>query len=104
MIDFDNALQWLPTAGGARWSLAVALGLVMIAIVVFGIRSLSADYLIRISSMTSGGSAAGAKARRSGSSHIVTRRFAGQPGVAGFAFVFPMMMRDWQFRRQISPR
>ena len=102
-VDFRKALEWLPAEGSARWVLAVALGVAVIAIVVLGIRSLSADYLIRISTMTRGGSAARAKARRSGSSHFVTRLFAGQPGVAGFTFVLPMMLRDWQFRRQIIP-
>ncbi len=79
------------------------LGVVVVAAVVFGIRSLTADYLIRVSSMTRGGGAAGSRARKSKLGVLVRRFFGGQPAVAGFAFVSRMMLRDWQFRRQMIP-
>jgi hypothetical protein len=81
----------------------VALGSLALTIVVLGIRSLSADYLIRVSSMVRGGSAAGATARKSRMGGIVARFFGGQASRAGFAFVSRMMLRDWQFRRQMVP-
>lgn len=95
--------RWLPAQAPARWGVAVALGILAVAIVVLGIRSLSADYLIRVSSMVRGGSAAGATMRRSRMGGIVARFFGGQPSRAGFAFVSRMMLRDWQFRRQMVP-
>jgi hypothetical protein len=67
------------------------------------LRSLSADYLIRVSSMTKGGSSAGSGSGRSLAGGIVERFFGGQAGRAGFSFVARMMLRDWQFRRQMIP-
>jgi hypothetical protein len=86
-----------------RWGLGIAIG----AGVIFGIRSLTADYLIRVSSLTRGGASAGSRARKSklggGLSFLVRRFLGGQPAVAGFAFVSRMMLRDFQFRRQMIP-
>jgi hypothetical protein len=82
-----------------RWGLGVAVG----AGFIFGIRSLTADYLIRVSSMTRGGAHAGSRTRKSRLGVFVRRFFGGQPAVAGFAFVSRMMLRDWQFRRQMIP-
>jgi hypothetical protein len=95
--------RWLPAQAPARVGVVVALGSLALTIVVLGIRSLSADYLIRVSSMVRGGSAAGATARKSRMGGIVARFFGGQASRAGFAFVSRMMLRDWQFRRQMVP-
>ena len=70
---------------------------------VFGVRALSADYLIRVSGMMRGGAAAGSHGRRFATGGIVARFFGGQSSRAGFAFVSRMMLRDWQFRRQRFP-
>jgi hypothetical protein len=91
-------LDWLALPA-VRWGLGVAVG----AAVIFGLRSLTADYLIRVSSMTRGGASAGSRARKSKLGVVVRRFFGGQPAVAGFAFVSRMMLRDWQFRRQMIP-
>ena len=99
----SNVLHWLPPQAAARWGLGLAFGVAAAAIVTLGIRSLSADYLIRVSSMMRGGSALGAKTRRLGMGETFAWFFAGQAGRAGFAFVYRMMLRDWQFRRQILP-
>jgi hypothetical protein len=82
-----------------RWILGVAIG----SAVIFGMRSLTADYLIRVSSMTRGGASAGSRARQSRLGVLIRRFFGGQSAVAGFAFVSRMMLRDWQFRRQLIP-
>lgn len=95
--------KWLPAGPAVRWGLAAALGVATVAAVVLGLRSLSADYLIRVSSMTRGGPAAGSNVRTSRIGAVVSRFFGGQPGRAGFAFVSRMMLRDWQFRRQFIP-
>ena len=93
--------HWLPDRPAARWSLGIALATAAIAIVALGIRSLSADYLIRVSGLMRGGSAAGAKAGRSWIADLSARWFGGQGSRAGCAFVSRMMLRDFQFRRQV---
>jgi hypothetical protein len=98
-----HPLTWLPTQPAVLWGLGGVTCAAMVAAVALGIRSLSADYLIRVSEMTRGGAAAGSRARRSRLGAIVGRLFGGQPALAGFAFVSRMMMRDWQFRRQLFP-
>jgi len=41
--------------------------------------------------------------RRSALGRLVERFFGGQAARAGFSFVWRMMLRDWQFRRQLAP-
>jgi hypothetical protein len=103
MVAHAHIGRWLPAQAGARWGLGAAIGAIAIAAVVLGIRSLSADYLIRVSSMVRGGAAAGARSRRSPTGGLVARFFGGQSSRAGFAFVSRMILRDWQFRRQMIP-
>ena len=95
--------HWIPAQPAVRWGLAASCGIAVLFAVVLGIRSLSVDYLIRVSSMVRGGADAGSKIRRSRVGAIVCRYFGGQPARAGFAFVSRMMLRDWQFRRQLLP-
>jgi len=95
--------RWLGAQAMAGWALEGAIGVMAAAIVVLGIRSLSGDYLIRVSGMVRGGSAAGARIRRSRMGGVAARFFGGQSSRAGFAFVSRMMLRDWQFRRQMLP-
>jgi hypothetical protein len=95
--------RWLPAQTAARWGLAAGIGLVTVAAVVLGLRSLSADYLLRVSSLMRGGASAGSGARRSLIGAIVSRFFGGQAGRAGYAFVSRMMLRDWQYRRALIP-
>ena len=95
--------RWLPADPAARSALAIAAVAAALVAALLGIRSLSADYLLRVSTMVRGGSAAGAKARRSRLAMAAARLFGGPPAHGGFAFVSHMMLRDWQFRRQIVP-
>ena len=93
----------MPRNPATLWGLGVALGAAGIAAVAFGIRSLTADYLIRVASFARGGAHAGSRTRKPKLGAIVRRFFGGQPALAGFAFVSRMMLRDWQFRRQMIP-
>lgn len=93
----------LPAQPAARWACAAALGAIAAAVVLLGIRSLSADYLIRVSSIMHGGRAAGAARRKSRIAGIVARLFGGQPARAGFLFVSRLARRDFEFRRQATP-
>ncbi|MBZ5583893.1 MAG: hypothetical protein LAQ30_17115 [Acidobacteriia bacterium] len=85
------------------WSLGAAAALAAAAVVVFGLRSLSADYLIRVSGMIRGGAAPRAPSRRSRQGDLVARFLGGSAARAGFAYVARMMRRDYQFRRQVVP-
>jgi hypothetical protein len=97
-----HVAQWLPAGIGARASLAAALVIAVAVIMVFGIRALSADYLIRVSAIVHGGSRrARVRTRRSRLGDIVARLAGGQAGRAGFEYLSRMMLRDWQFRRQM---
>lgn len=98
-----SVVRWLPAQAAARWALGLGLGAAAVAIVVLGIRSLSADYLIRVSGMMQRGSAIVRETRRSWMGEIVARLSGGQPGRAGFVFVSRMARRDFQFRRQLIP-
>jgi hypothetical protein len=93
--------QWLPTSPAFRWGLAAVLGAAAAVSVALGIRSLSADYLVRVSSIMRGSLAGRAKARRPWLGGVVARLFGGQGSRAGFAYVSQMMRRDFQFRRQL---
>ena len=97
----SHVLVWLPSQAAVRWGLGLAVVAAAIASVVLGIRSLSADYLIRVSSMMHSGWSKGGSTRRSRTGDLVARLFGGQPARAGFAFVCRMMRRDFQFRRQV---
>lgn len=94
--------QWLPAEAALRTGLVAAAGVVALAAVWLGLRSLSADYLIRVSGIVHGGGAKVRGRRRSWLGAIAARRFGGQPGRAGYAFVSCMMRRDFQFRRQAA--
>ena len=92
--------RFVPSGNAARWTLAAAACAAAIAAVVFGIRALSADYLIRVSAMMRGGARRGAGSRPSIAAAAVARFLGGQPARAGFAFTGRLMLREWQFRRQ----
>jgi hypothetical protein len=93
----------MPNNPAILWGVGIALSAASVAAVVFGMRSLTADYLVRVAGMTRGGANAGSRTRKPKLGAIVRRFFGGQPALAGFAFVSRMMLRDWQFRRQMIP-
>ncbi len=93
----------LPASPELRYALMGALGLAAVAAVFLGLRSLSGDYLVRVSSIAHGSSNVRAKSRRSRLSGMVARLFGGPPARAAFEYIPRMMRRDWQFRRQMIP-
>ena len=95
--------RWVPAQHSLRWALAGLCVAGAAAAVVLGLRTLSADYLIRVSGMVHSGSAARSKPRRSPVAALAARWFGGQPARGGCEFVARMMMRDWQFLRQFIP-
>jgi hypothetical protein len=82
---------------------AAGLTAIAVAMVVLGIRSLSGDYLVRVSAIAHGGSGAKARVRRSRLGDLVAWWFGGPAARAGFEYLSRMMLRDWQFRRQMIP-
>ena len=94
-------VAYAPLENVPKWLLVLVLATIAITITVVGIRSLSGDYLIRVSSMVHGRADAATRVRRSLLGDIVRRAFGGQAGRAGFDYVKRMMLRDWQFRRQL---
>jgi len=90
------------------WPIGIAFGVVALLSVVFGLRALSGDYLVRVCAMMGGASHAPARhMRRTPLAAAIARlaggRTGGQPARAGFEYVRRMMFRDWQFRRQLIP-
>jgi hypothetical protein len=94
---------WLPAPGVPRVALGVALAVLMAVSITFGLRSLSVDYMIRVSSIVHGGSGAKRQERRGHKSSTISGWFGGQRGRAGFEFVVQMLTRDWAFLRQTVP-
>ena len=90
---------WLPE-GNQAILLAILLG---IAATVGGLRSLSIDYLIRVSGMLQGGTKKTAPRTTTSSLRYgsLGSWFAGQAGRAAFEFVHNQVKRDWQARREL---
>ncbi|HVX66525.1 MAG TPA: hypothetical protein VHA11_07980 [Bryobacteraceae bacterium] len=96
-------LAGMAPAPEARAWVAASGGLIAATGVVLGLRSLSGDYLVRVSAIVHGRSPAKTTPRRSLAGALAARWFAGPFSLAGFAYTSRMMLRDWQFRRQVLP-
>ncbi|HXX23272.1 MAG TPA: hypothetical protein VEO19_08985 [Terriglobia bacterium] len=94
---------WLPGPGVPRVALGAAVTLLVVGSVVFGLRSLSVDYMLRVSSIVHGASSAKVQSRKWRRSSAISGWLGGQLGRAGFEFVSKMMTHDWQFLRQVVP-
>ena len=90
--------HWLPTGTGPLIAIACALAALSAAMIVLGLRSLSGDYLARVSAIAHGGSGKKFRPRRFQLGALVC---SGPSVRAGFDYVWCMMTRDWQFRRQM---
>jgi len=91
-----------------HWQLQAALGVAVVGLAVSGLRSLSGDYLVRVSSIVQGRPAAKRIPKRAGPSswtRAVSRLFGaffgGQASRAAFEYVRRMMVREYQFRRTL---
>lgn len=96
----------LPEWFTGHWQLQAGFGAALCGVAVLGIRSLSGDYLVRVSSIVQGRPAAKrppGKFRRSaigkGVSWFFAAFFGGQASRAAFEYVRRMMLRDYQLRR-----
>lgn len=98
-----NFNRWIPNSPGIRLGIEVALAVLAIAGIIGGLRSLSADFLINVSAVVHGGKPAGAGRRRHLTGSFAARLSGAQSARAGSAFLTWMMLRDWQFRRQLIP-
>lgn len=92
---------WLTIPPEYRIAAGAAVAVVAIVGVVFGIRALSADYLVRAAAIAGGGQARGGRAGGGLLDGWAAAIFGGQAARAGFAYTKLMMRRDWQFRRQM---
>jgi hypothetical protein len=93
----------LPSWLAVPWTVQLALALLILGVAIAGIRCLSLDYLVRVSSMVHTGSAAKTRDKQGTGfvGGLVHRFFGGQAARAGFEFVRRLMARDWQVRRQL---
>jgi hypothetical protein len=78
---------------------ALGVGGAMAGLMVFGLRSLSVDYLIRVHSIVHGRTVSPVKRRPSRIGDFVGRISGGQASRAAFEFVRRLMIRDWEFMR-----
>jgi hypothetical protein len=79
---------------------ALVGALVSALLIAYGVASLSAGYMTRISGVLRSARRRRGRRRRSPLGGRVTRLLTGTPaGRAAWHFVHPMMRRDWQFRR-----
>ncbi len=95
---------WLAVVDAAPGGFPVMLGVVFLAVatvaVLFGLRALSGDHLIRVSGLMHSGSRVRRREWRRWKVGAWISRFAGgQASRAGFEYLRSMMIRDWQFRR-----
>ncbi len=98
----------LPAWFTGHWQVQAGLGVAVCGFAVLGLRSLSGDYLVRVSSIVQGKPAAKRlpqELRPSPWGRAVSRLFrgffGGQASRAAFEYVRRMMVRDYQFRRSL---
>ena len=99
--------EWLAAGDAAPGGLPALLGTVGLAAaivaVVFGLQALSSDHLIRASNqMYSGAEVRRRKWRRWEVGPWISRFAGGQASRAGFEYLSSMVVRDWQFQRNMA--
>jgi hypothetical protein len=95
--------DWVPRSGVPLLILIAVVSVVAVVMLVFGIRSLSGDYLVRVTAIARGRSGKKSNTSRSRLSGVVADWCGGPAARAGFEYLSRMMRRDWQFRRQMIP-
>ncbi|MBL8216651.1 MAG: hypothetical protein JNK87_38385 [Bryobacterales bacterium] len=91
---------WLPQDPQTQqWLLGAALLLAGLA-VLFGLQSLSTDFLLRVASIVHGGRTRTRRVPLRWSPASLAALAAGQPARAAFAYMAVQMRRDYQFQRQ----
>ena len=99
--------EWQAVGDAVPGGLPALLGAVCLAVaiaaVVFGLQALSSDHLIRASNqMNSGASVRRRQWRQWEIGPWISRFAGGQASRAGFEYLSCMMVRDWQFRRNMA--
>ena len=89
--------------GGGTGVLCASFAAVALPAIYFGLRSLSGDYLIRVTEIVHSGSAAKTRPHRSAVGAWAARFSGGQAGRAGFEFVANLIWRDWRFKQSMAP-
>jgi len=90
-----------PARSFLTWSAALSM-LCCAALIVFGIRALTKNYLMRVHAVLRGGPSR--RGTRSGLMGPALRWLTGRPsGRAAAAFILAMAKTDWQFRRAAYP-
>lgn len=111
LVDWAMSIEppetWLGIGDGVPGGFPVVLAAVGVAIttvaVVPGLRALSVDHLIRVSSLMHSGAQVGRRGRKRWEAGPWIARFAGgQAGRAGYEYLRLMMVRDWQFRKNMG--
>ena len=102
------AVNWsalLPESEPARVIATGVASLLALGSLSFGIRSLSGDYLVRLSTIMRGGSGRKKERRRNSFLAGMTARWTrgGPPARAAYDYLARMMWRDSHFRRQMIP-
>ena len=85
--------------GGLATVLGIATAVVTIPAIMLGLKSLSGDHLIRVSTLVQSGTGhRRVKNRRASIGGWAARIAGGQSARAGFGYLGTMMLRDWQFK------
>ena len=103
LIFSDIVVGGYAVPGGGMGVLYASFAAVALPAIYFGLRSLSGDYLIRVSGLVHSGSATKTRPRRSAVGAWATRFSGGQAGRAGFEFVANLIWRDWRFKQSMAP-
>ena len=107
LISIDPPEAWFGIGNAFPGGFPALLGVTVFAFitvaVVPGLRALSVDHLIRVSSLMRSGARVRRRVRWGGSMGPRIARFAGgQAGHAGHEYLRSMALRDWQFRRNMA--
>ena len=98
---------WLGIGNAVPGGFPALLGVLVFALItaaaVPGLRALSVDHLIRVSSLMHSGARVRRRVWREWSMGPRIARFAGgQAGRAGYEYLRSMVLRDWQFRKNMA--
>ena len=102
VIFSDIVVRGYAVPGGVIGVLCGSFAVVALPAIFFGLRSLSGDYLIRVSGLVHSASATTTRPRRSGVGAWAARFSGGQVGRAGFEFIANLIGRDWRSKQSMA--
>lgn len=94
-------MSWLPQDPHNRQMLLLGVALLSLLAVVFGLRALSTDFLLRVAGIVHGGRTRTWRWRLGWSPNSIAAWSGGQPARAAYSYAAANIRRDWQFRRRI---